>query len=693
MKKYISVFFLALTISLGGVSMAQTSKQTPPAAGPAPVIEVGKVESFTLSNGLKVYVVENHNLPTVAMNLVLDRAPLLEGDKAGLTTAAGYLMRSGTASRTNDQLDEEIDFIGASLNTSSTGFSASGLKKHFPKLLELSADVVLNPKFNQEELDKFKKQMLSNLASSKDDPATIENNVQQTLLFGKNHPYGETITEKTVEAISLADVQQYHSKYFRPNIGYLAIVGDVNVKDAKKLVKQYFGKWKKAEVSQTAFAAPAPLTGNKVSIVDRPNSVQSSISVAYAVDLKPGSPDAIAASLMNNILGGSFARLDANLREKHAYTYGSNSTLINDRVAGRFRAFASVRNPVTDSAFAQIMYEMKRLRQEPVSNDELQKVKNMMTGSFARSLENPLTVAMFAINTARYNLPQDYYANYLKNVAAVTPADIQRVAQQYLQPDKAHLVVVGNAREVADKLKPFNPSQPIAYFNAFGEQTEAPMASLPAGATVQSVLTAYINALGGKANVENVRDLTIKRTMNMPGAQLAIVQQQKGVDKSHMTVSFGENEVNRVVINGNKGTMTSQGQVKELQGGELLDQKLESWMFSFLKYDQLGVKLALNQVEKVEGREAYKLELTMPSGKKSFHYFDKETGLKVREVATEQTSIGTATQTIDLKNYREVNGIKFPHQIDLHVGSQVISSTVTSVEINKNLKDDIFKLK
>ncbi|RNI23610.1 insulinase family protein [Rufibacter latericius] len=690
MKKYISIFFLALAVSFG--STAQTTKQTPPPAGPAPTIELGKYEFFTLSNGLKVYVVENHNLPTVAMSLVLDRAPLLEGEKAGLTGAAGYLMRTGTTTRTKDQLDEQIDFIGASLNTSSTGFSASGLKKHFPKLLELTADIALRPQFRQEELDKFKKQMASNLASSKDDPATIESNVQQSLLYGKNHPYGEVITEKSVENISLADVQNYYTTYFRPNIGYLAIVGDITPSEAKKLVKQYFGKWKKADVKQNTYPAPAALMANQVAIVDRSNSVQSNISVTYAVDLKPGSPDAIAASLMNNILGGSFARLDANLREKHAYTYGSNSSLSSDRLSGRFSAFASVRNTVTDSAFTQIMFEMDRLRKEPVSAEELQKVKNMIIGSFARSLENPLTVAMFAINTARYNLPKDYYANYLRNVAAVTPADIQRVAQQYLQPEKAYLVAVGNAREIADKLKRFNGNQPIAYYTAFGEKTDAPLMSLPSGVNVQTVLAAYINAIGGKANVEKVKDLTIRRTMNVPGAQLNVLLQQKGADKSLMVVKYGENEINRVAINGTKGAITTQGQVKQMAPAELQDQKLDIWT-SFLNYDQLGIKLALNQMEKVEGREAYKLELTLPSGKKSYHYYDKETGLKVREVATEQTSVGTANQTIDLKDYREVNGIKFPHKIDLHIGSQVISSTVNSVEINKNLKDEVFQVK
>ncbi|AMM50662.1 hypothetical protein TH61_05000 [Rufibacter sp. DG15C] len=690
MKKYISIFCLALSAAVVNVAQAQ---QTPPVAGPAPTIQLGAYESFVLSNGLKVYVVENHQLPKVAMSLVLDRDPLLEGDKVGLTSAAGYLMRSGTATRPKDKLDEEVDFIGASLNTSATGFSASGLKKHLPKLMELAADVTLNPQFKQEELDKFKKQMLSNLAASKTDPAAMEQNLQQSLLFGKNHPYGGVMTEKTVENITLADVQKYYSTYFRPNIGYLAIVGDVSVKEAKNLAKQYFGKWKKGDVPTATYPAPAALLENRVAIVDRPNAVQSQISVTYAVDLKPNSQDVIAATLLNNILGGSFARLDANLREKHAYTYGSNSTLSADKLAGYFTAYANVRNQVTDSAFTQILFEMDRLRKEPVPAQELQKVQSMMTGSFARSLENPLTVAMFAINTARYGLPKDYYANYLKNVAAVTPADIQKAAQKYLQPENAHLLVVGNARQVAGSLKRFNTSQPIGYFDAYGERAEAPIISLPQGVTVESVLASYIKAIGGQANMEKVKDLTLKRTMKVPGGELSITQQQKGFDKMLMSTKYGTEELNRVTINGNQGALNSQGQIKELSTVEVQDQKLEGILLSVLNYGNLGVQLALNTMEKVDGRDAFKLELTLPSGKRSFHYFDRETGLKVREVATEQTSVGTANQTTDLKDYREVNGLKYPHQIDLHVGGQVLTSTVTSIEVNKNLKDDLFKVK
>jgi zinc protease len=220
---------LLLSLALVYIALAQT-KQTPPPPGPAPKFELGKHEHFTLKNGLKVYVVENHKQPVVSMSLVLDRDPILEGDKAGYVQAAGQMMRTGTTTRTKDQFDEQVDFIGADLGFSSTGFNASALKKHLPTLLDLTTDALLHPKFTQEELDKIKKQMKANLAQSKDDPDAIASRTRNLVLYGKDHPYGELMTEETVDNIALQDIQNYYNTYFKPNIGYLAVVGDVTPK-------------------------------------------------------------------------------------------------------------------------------------------------------------------------------------------------------------------------------------------------------------------------------------------------------------------------------------------------------------------------------------------------------------------------------------------------------------------------------
>ncbi len=445
-----------------------------PQPGPAPKIQLGDYEEFTLPNGLQVIVVENHKLPRVSFQLSMDNDPLLEGDAAGYASMAGAMLTKGTKTRTKAELDEEIDFIGARLSSSDGGIFAASLTKHVPTLLELVSDVVLNPSFPQDELDKMKKQRLSALASSKDDPNDIARNVANVLRYGKDHPYGELVTEGSVEKITLDKCKEYYKTYFRPNVAYLAIVGDIDAEEAKKMVGKYFGAWEKSEVPTYSYKTPEAPSSRKMAFVDKPGAVQSVISVTYPVNLKPGTPEAIKSRVMNQVLGGGVfsGRLMQNLREDKAYTYGARSSLSTDKLIGRFSAGASVRNEVTDSSIVQFMHELNRMLDEDVAADHLQLVKNSMTGSFARSLERPETMARFALNSLRYKLPKDYYATYLEKLNAVTIADVREMARKYIKPDNAYILVVGNKDEVASKLGGFASSGKVDFYNADGDPIE-----------------------------------------------------------------------------------------------------------------------------------------------------------------------------------------------------------------------------
>ncbi|MBF9252972.1 insulinase family protein [Pontibacter sp. 172403-2] len=692
-KKIYSTLFLA--VALVYVAPAQ-SLNTPPPAGPAPKIELGKYESFQLKNGLKVYVVENHKQPVVSMQLVLDRDPILEGDKAGYVQAAGQMMRTGTTSRSKDQFDEQVDFIGADLGFSSTGFSASSLKKHLPTLLDLTADALLHPKFTQEELDKVKKQLQAGLAQSKDDPDAIASQTRNMLLYGKNHPYGELMTEQTVDNIKLEDIQNYYNTYYKPNIGYLAVVGDVTPREIKKMLKKSLKSWKAGEVKEMKYELPQQPKQTQVVMVDRPSAVQTVLSFTNAAGLEPGAPDAVAAQLMNNILGGSSdARLFKNLREAHGYTYGAYSSLSSDEILGRFNAYANVRNAVTDSAAMQFMNELTKIRQEQVSDQELKNAKAYLTGSFARGLENPATVAVYAINTARYNLPEDYYANYLKKVDAVSTTDVQRVAQKYVEPNAMYIVAVGNAGEVAGKLLPFDKDDnSITYYSATGEKVDRAAMGVPAGITADQVLDNYIKAIGGKASIEKVKDLSITSNATIQGMQLVFTKQQKGDDKFAVQVLMNNNPMQRVIINGDKGKIESpmQGINKEITKEELAAQKLEANTFSVLQYDKLGIKSKLTGLDKVDGKDAYVIEVTMPNGQKTMQYFAKDSGLLLKEVNSLESPQGVITQTKNYSNYKEVNGVKFPYLVEISMGPQQIKTEVQTVEVNKGISDDVFKL-
>ncbi len=398
MKKIISIIFAVSLVS--GIYAQKLDRSIKPKAAPAPEIKLGTPESFTLPNGLKVFVVEKHTLPEVSFSLSLDIDPILEGDMTGYISAAGQLLGRGTKNRTKQQLNEEIDFIGATLSTYSTGIYASSLKKHEDKLLTLMSDVLMNAEFKQEELDKIKKQTKSSLESSKDDPDAIAANVRSVLLYSNKHPYGEVTTEKSVDNITLEKCNEYYHTYFKPNVAYLAIVGDITLAEAKPLVEKYFGSWKKAEVPTHKYRTPFPSKTTQVDFVHKEGATQSVINITYPVNLKHNSPDVVKARIMNAILGGSAtARLFMDLREGHGFTYGAYSRLSADELVGSFNASAKVRNEVTDSSIIQFLFELNKMVKENVTEEELQNVKNYMTGTFAYSLQDPKTIARFAINT------------------------------------------------------------------------------------------------------------------------------------------------------------------------------------------------------------------------------------------------------------------------------------------------------
>ena len=683
------IYLLALSL-ISFSALAQIDRSQPPKPGPAPEIKLGEAASFTLKNGLKVYVVENHKLPRVAFSLSLDRDPLIEGENAGYVSMAGQLLRNGTKNRTKAQLDEEVDFIGASLSASSSGVFGSSLTKHTDKLLELMTDVLYNPAFPEEELDKLKKQTLSGLASAKDDPSAIAGNVRQARLYGENHPYGELTTEQTVEKIDIEACKAYYKKYFKPSIAYLAIVGDIDVKGAKKLAKQYFASWESGDVPKVKYEVPEQPGKTYVALVDRPASVQSVINVTYPLNLKPGTPDVIKARVMNQILGAGFSsRLMQNLREDKAFTYGARSSLSSDRLVGNFNASASVRNEVTDSAVYEFMYELKKMISEEVTEDELKAAKASIMGSFARSMESPQTVARFAINTAIYNLPADYYSNYLKNLDAVTLADVKEMAQKYIKPENAHIVVVGKGSEIADKLGKFGEVQ---YFDMYGKSYDPKTAvALPAGLTAEKVLKKYIDAIGGKESISKVKDLTIISNASMMGRDIKITQKMMTPNKSFMEMNMGGMVVSKQVFDGKNASVSQMGQQVPIDDKTLKETAIGSTLFSEMKYADLGVKTKLTGVEQIDGADAYVIELELPTGSKATHYFGVESGLKVRESKTSDTPQGSFTQTVTFSDYKAVDGVKYPYKMSMSFGPQNMNAEVVSIEVNTGITADDFK--
>jgi predicted Zn-dependent peptidase len=677
MKKFVlEILFMLLAT---GITFAQVDRSKLPASGPVPEIKIGEAETFTLANGLKVFVVKNNKLPRVSFSLVLERDPILEGDKAGLTTFIGDMMMGGTKNRTKDQLDQEIDFIGASLNASATSVSASSLKEHQGKVLDLMADVLFNPVFPQPELDKLKKQSLTGLATTKDDPQAISSRLSRAVLYGKNHPYGESQTEQTTENISLDDVKAYYATYFKPNIAYLAIVGDMDKAEAQKVVNQYFGTWKKGVVPTFTYPMPVRAAKQAVALVDRSSSVQSVINMTQPVAMKIGDADYISSRLLNQILGGgSASRLFMNLREDKGYTYGAYSSIGADKLVATISASASVRSEVTDSAIVEFVYEINNLVKNGVTQVELDKAKAELAGSFGRSLEQPETIANFAIVTAVYNLPKDYFATYLQKLNYYTVADINATAKRLIEPDKFIITTVGNGAEIKAKLAQFGE---VVEYDIMGEPAKQLVAD--AAMTAEKVLENYLTAVGGAEKVAAVKSAKISMNANVMGTALTIAfvyDSQNG--RYGQKLSIAGNVMQKTSLANGKGSMTVQGNTIEMTSAQLAEAQLNSYLFPEAVYQANGYTVTLDGLKDVEGKPAYKVIITAASGAKLINYYAQDSGLKIKyeNPASGDTYYG---------DYQAKNGVLLPMSWTIK-SPQIpvpLEAKVTSLELNVPVTD------
>jgi predicted Zn-dependent peptidase len=684
---------LASLLMLSSALFAQVDRSKMPEPGPAPDVEIADYKSFELKNGLKVFIIQNDKVPRVSFNLIVENDPVLEGDKAGYVSIAGELIGEGTTNRDKDSLYSEIEFIGGRLNTSSNSVYVSGLSDHSDKLMELMADVVKNPSFPEDAFNKLKKQSISGLKANKNDPGAISRRVRKALLYGKDHPYGEVETEESLENITLDDCKNYYNTYFKPNVSYLAIVGDIGKWKAKRLVKKHLKDWSKGDVPTHEYETPTPPEKPVVAIVNRESAVQSQLNIGNVIELEPGNEDVLPLKLMNKILGGgSTGRLFKNLREDKAYTYGAYSNFSQDELIGYFNASANVRNEVTDSAITEFMKEFDRIIEKPVNSEELGNAKKYISGSFARSLERPQTVARFAINTSRYKLSDDYYSTYLKRLNASTPDDIQRVAKTYINKDQPTILVVGKAADVAGKLEKFGE---IKYFDTDGNEVEAPtLYENPEGLTAKKVLTDYIKSIGGKENIKQIDNLKWVQTASMNGRTIEIANYYAAPNKSKTTVSMMGMNLMDETFDGENMSRKLQGQKQPVSEDDLQDAEINNNLvpeIAYIKNNEL--KLELLKPQDIDGKMAYQVKVIMPSGKERFYFFDSETGLKVKETGYQKGQDGeSVAQSTEYLEYKEVKGVKFPVTVTIPLGPASAEAKTKVIEANIEMDKSMFEV-
>ena len=405
---------------------------------------------FTTPNGITILVLEQHFLPIVEIHALIKAGSAQDPpEKAGLANLVASLLDEGTTTRSSKQLAEQIDFVGGSLGAQAdedfTTASARTLRKDIDLGFTLLADILQRPSFPKHEFERVRSQILGEITSDNDDPGHVAMKAFNQLVF-QNHPYRWPVngTEDTLGKITLADVQNFYAKEYLPNQVILTIVGDVTVEQATTLVQTYFGSWKKGVVPPRTVKKPAVIDKKIVQLIEK-DLTQSTIVIGHP-GISRTNPDYYAVNVMNHVLGagGFSSRLMDAIRDKQGLAYGIMSHYDTRAMPGAFWINLQTRTETTNQAITSVLAEMKAIREAPVSDQELADAKAFLMGSFPLRLDSTAKLAQVLAQVEFFGLGFDYFSQYPKWIERVTKEDVQRVAKQYLDPQRYALVVVGN---------------------------------------------------------------------------------------------------------------------------------------------------------------------------------------------------------------------------------------------------------
>ena len=684
---------LVICVLFSGLIFAQIDRSIQPKQGPSPKITLEKPQTFELKNGITVLVVENHKLPRLSISMRIDNGPVYEGDKSGVSSLLSAMLGNGTTNISKVDFNDEIDFLGASLGFGAQSGFASSLSKYQNRIIELMADAAINPLLTLDEFEKEKERALEGLKGDENSVDAAASRVGSALSYGKNSAYGEFVSEESLNNINLEDVIDFYNSYFKPNNTYIVVVGDVNYKSIKKLIKKTFGNWEASNtLEKTTPTAKANVSKTEINFVDMPNAVQSNISLTSNVKLSMSDDDYHAVLIANKILGGGFnSYLNMNLREENGYTYGARSGIGASRYkVSRFTASTAVRNMVTDSAVVETIKEINKIRDTFVDEEKLKNAKAKYVGDFVLALERPSTVAGYALDIIYNNLPDNFYENYLEKINAVSIEDVKRVANTYFNVDNARIIIVGKGGDIVTNLE--KTGIPIKYFDKYANPTEKPEFSkpIPEGVTAISVMASYIEAIGGKSAVESINTMLFNAQVTIEGAPFkpTAVLKSMAPNKSSMEMSIaGMGTIMKQKFDGTTGYAEQQGMKQPMSEEDIAEQASQKGLFPEAHYNADEIELV--SLSDLEGADVYKIKVK--GGSESFRYYDANSGFLIREEATEEAQGQSVTTITVHSDYRAVDGVMIPFGRKITAGPQVFGFNALEVILNSGVSEADFE--
>ena len=722
-----------LSANLAHAQIPNWPSERPPRPLAAREVKFPPYEIRTLPNGMQVIVVLHHEQPAVSMRLLVRAGSVQDlPGKAGVANLSASLLDQGTTTKSAQQIADQIDFIGGALGTGSGSdlsfVNVIVMKDSFGVGMDLLADVARNPAYAQEEIDRQKQQVISNLRVNQGDPDYIASVLFDRLVYGF-HPYGlpNSGTPETLAAITRADLQAYHRRNFVPNNMILAIVGDITSDEAFAAAGRVFGGWPRGAIEPLKIVEPPPPT-RRIVIVDKPDAVQTEIRVGQlAIPRKH--QDYLAWDLAVKILGGEGAnRLHRVLRSERGLTYGAAADTEARKQAGDFVAETDTRTETTGEALRLMVDEISKLQRDRVFERELSDAQAYLAGSFPLTIETPNEIATQVLNVVFYELPVEEIGTFRERVQRVTPDDILRVARFYVRPDRLSIVLVGNAAEFVPQLKrvgfadfeviPINEldlmsatlraAKPRASFEAapgydlartLVQAAYAPQAAQAAQSDPKAVdlLKKVIGAKGGLDALRRVKTVVADADTTFTMEQGTLISKTKTYvvypDKFRVDANVAGAQVVQVYNAGN-AWVRDPGGVREVPP-EMRDEFGASVRRDTIPLliaaaeGKLGLRLLPD--EGAEGRVFKVLELSGPQMPAVRMYIDMQS-LIARQSFSTTGPDGKPLQAEEVfSDYRRVEGVQVPFRADVRRGSQVIlSRTLTNVSLNTPVDDTLF---
>lgn len=467
MKNLIGLF-VAVGLVVSATAWPHAAQQAPdrskaPTPGPAPALKLPPIQKRALANGLPVWIVEMPKVPVVQINLIVRAGASADPEgKYGLSSFTAAMLDEGAGSRDALELADAIEFLGINISTGSAwDASTVGMFSPVSKLdaaLPLMADVALHPTFSEAEVERLRQERLTSLIQQKDNASVLATAGFGRLVYGPRHRYGSLAMGNSASngEMTAQEIRAFHAQYYQPQNSHLLVVGDVTPESILPKLEKTFGAWKNGAAPTLPTVGNAPQHASKqIYLIDRPGAAQSQIRIGW-IGVPRSTPDYYVLDVLNTILGGSFtSRLNQNLREKNGYSYGAFSSFDMRSAAGPFFASSGVQTDKTVESLREFFNELNGIRQ-PIPADELERAKNYLALGFPGGFETTGAMASQLGELVVYGLSETLFDEYVPKIQAVTAADVERAAQQYIQPDKFAVIVVGDLSKIEAPIRAAN---------------------------------------------------------------------------------------------------------------------------------------------------------------------------------------------------------------------------------------------